>query len=126
MKDLIEKNEKELYRAVSILGLGFWLLYGASVYKTKAGATLLAIYLYPQSMIFAIFGIFHGASVWKLYKAVYDYDRYTKWISYIHFAGQCVLYTAFFNIVLFPLSGIGIYWNGYLLLLLSFLIFLDR
>ena len=109
-----EKNEKQLYRVFWSLAIGVWFLYLSSAYRSLGGCIKFSILLYPQNMVFIIFGIFQAYNFYEIKKVINE--EYTNhkgfkepvYISYIRLIADSLIYTSFYTIVLFPISGIGI------------------
>lgn len=97
-------REKDLFNATFSVVAGIWLLFLATAYRTRAGNTNFNIFSF-QFMVFLIFGIGQAASEFKLRQEIYRDINIVP--SAISFLGLICIYTAFYNIVLFPLSGIG-------------------
>ena len=110
--------EKKLFNATVVSACGLWLLYFSSLYKTNGGGIRLSLFTYPQIMVFAMFGLIQAFNFSKLSDAIYNENILC---SVIRLIGNTFVYTAFYNIVLLPLSGFGVIeW-----LLVAFVIFSD-
>lgn len=109
-----EKTEKQLYKVSWSLVIGVWFLYLSSAYRSLGGSIKFSILLFPQNMVFIIFGIFQAYNFYEIKKVVNE--EYTNhkgfkepaYISYIRLIADSLIYTSFYSIVLFPISGIGI------------------
>ncbi|AAS12045.1 MULTISPECIES: hypothetical protein [Treponema] len=111
---IFEKNEKQLYKVCWSLAIGVWFLYLSSAYRSSGGNIKFSILLFPQNMVFIIFGIFQAYNFYEIKKVINE--EYTNhkgfkepaYISYIRLIADSLIYTSFYTIVLFPISGIGI------------------
>ncbi len=110
--------EKRLFEAVASLGMAIWLLYLSNLYKLQGGHISLMLFMYPQNIVFMIFGIVQGFNIWSIQQKIYDDIPI---VSAVYFLANSFLYMAFYSLVLFPLSGIGLLeW-----LLVAFILFSD-
>lgn len=95
--------------AVAIVTLTFSSLYWVN------GNTLLSTTIFPQFAIFAILGFFHAYNIWELENVITK--RQSGMLSLVVYF---LLYTAWYNAVLLPESGLGyIEWILVLLALTS-------
>lgn len=92
--------------------LGVWTLYLSSLYMSRNGNLRLKIIFWPDSIVYLMFGVVVAYIYDKYYEVMYDQYDLAVPKRLFFFIGDVFAFTAFFSIVLFPLSGFGIFQWG--------------
>jgi len=112
----MDKTASRLYT----IFFGLIVLTISSIYKIPAGIRLNLL-LYPQIGVFAVLGFFHAYNLMR-FKSVVKEDKKTAITAYevLDLISDWLIYTAWYNVILFPLSGFGIIeWSGVFVILIS-------
>lgn len=102
----VSLKEKDLFYGFLSIPFGLCFLLLATVYRTRVGNTEYTLFLYPQTVVFFVFGFFQAITELLLRLKICSEVHILPHI--VRFIGTGFVYTAFYNVVLFPLSGLGI------------------
>ncbi|MCX5814161.1 MAG: hypothetical protein NT178_16700 [Proteobacteria bacterium] len=103
-------KDEPLFWGILKITIGIWMYYLSSKYMSSSGNYRLNIFLLPDTLVFLMF----GAVVSLVYYSYYGimYSKYEHDLSItarlLFIFGDIFVYTSFFSIVLFPLSGFGV------------------
>ena len=105
---LIHRDEP-IYWGIGRLTVGVWLLYLSCLYLSGSGEFRLKIAMYPDMIVFLMFGAIHAYIAHQFNKIMYDTNRNIGTTTEtLYIVADVFVYAAFYNIVLLPLCGIGI------------------
>ncbi|MGL4985859.1 MAG: hypothetical protein ACRC5H_01820 [Treponemataceae bacterium] len=113
MQTSYTKKNEFLNKLLSV-GFGITLFYFSLIYQNRVGIVRLSI-SFPQIAVFSLFGLFHAFNVFEIKKLINKETTNILDLFFLFF-----LYTAFYNVVLLPLSGFAlIQWGLVILILFS-------
>ncbi len=105
---LIRTAEPEFWGA-GRLTVGIWLLYLSNLYISSLGAFRLKIAMYPDMIVYLMFGAVHAYIMHQFNKIIYeDTPKIGPVVETLYIVSDIFVYTAFYSIVLLPLCGVGI------------------
>lgn len=111
----MDKTASRLYT----IFFGLIVLIVSSMYQIPGGIRLNLL-LYPQIGVFTVLGFFHGYNMMRYKTFSKGKDTSISAYEVLDLISDSLIYTAWYNVILFPLSGFGIIeWTGVFVILIS-------
>lgn len=113
----MDKTASRLYT----IFFGIIILIVSSLYQIPGGIRLNLL-LYPQIGVFSVLGFFHAYNIIRFKNFNKNEKKSTSITAYevLDLITNTLIYTAWYNVILFPLSGFGIIeWTGVFIILIS-------
>ncbi len=90
-----------------LLGFGIFVFWLSSMYVNKAGMVRLTVTYFPQIAIVSLFGFFHALNAYNFRTSI-RHEGVTGVSLVLDLLGLFFVYSAFYNVVLLPYSGLAV------------------